>query len=147
MMVRLRLKHVLFILPLVFGISCLEEPECTQLDNDSVNLRFLSKLDGKLFPVFIDSVYLPQADYTVIKNATVSQVLVPLAPEQPYTQIVIHGEMGKDTLWISYSYIPKLFGKPCEVELLYSNQKIMQSSLDSLRLDLLTLPPNANIYY
>ena len=126
-------------------ISCLEEPECTSTDSEWIELSFHSVSDGKGLSVFVDSIYSESHTGNFLKNKTLSSVFLPFAPNFQQMSFIVQNEYGRDTIRVDYSYIPRLFGAQCEVELIFENIELNSSSFDSIQFK--SIPAHAKVYY
>ncbi|MDH5381544.1 MAG: hypothetical protein OEW75_11860 [Cyclobacteriaceae bacterium] len=133
-------------LPLLF-ISCLEEPECVQLNNNYIKVSFKSATDGTVLPVLVDSVFSEEYIGNFYKGTDETDVYLPLSPVFQQMSFILQTPYKRDTVQVSYNYLPKLYGTQCEVSAMYQNVEITKISFDSLKINVDQIPPNVQVYY
>lgn len=142
------MRKLCFLLFLPIVASCLEDPQCVQLDNDEIRLQFYDRADPSVrLDLMVDSLVLKNDGTVIFGTDQISEIPVFLNPELENMEFVLFTEAGKDSFMISYSYIPKLFAPDCEVEPLYSQVELIYASFDSLVFDNQSIPANARVYY
>lgn len=128
-------------------VSCLEEADCVSIENDRIELNFKSLIDGTSKAVKIDSVYYTQYVVGTYQGDSISRIYIDLPPVQKNLEVVVHSKIGSDTLWFEYDFIPQLFASQCEVEFLFSDQRLTGHTFDSLVFEMDELIPHASIYH
>ena len=141
------IKVVLLGAFLAIQISCLEEPDCLQAENNFITLSFYSAETGAVQSIFIDSVFSEQYIGNFFKNTETSSVTLPLSSSLESMSFVVQSEFTRDTLDLAYEYKPRLYGLDCEISAVYDNILLVEHTVDSIQVKTNEIPLHVKIYY
>ncbi|MBA4058610.1 MAG: hypothetical protein C0490_28095, partial [Marivirga sp.] len=127
-------KLTWFVFLSIIAISCLNEPDCYQLDNDEIIMAF-SVME---FGADVDSlkdIQISGADSIFYQNTITSTVLLPLNPNTEELKYIFRWNNGSiDTLLLGYSSQIQFVSDECAQRYVFTNLKALSSSFDSVRL-------------
>ena len=126
-------KTGLFAFTLIVAVSCLNEPDCYQLNNDTVVIYF--KIIGGGNDVYqLTSIHSPDTDSIFYSNITVSTIALPLNPKTEETFYTLHGVEGDDTLNFGYKRQVQFVSEECGERYYFQNLDVLEHDFDSVRI-------------
>lgn len=122
-----------FVFLSIIAISCLNEPDCYQLDNDEIIIAF----NVMEFGVDVDTlkdIRISGSDTIFYENTITSTTLLPLNPNRKELTYIFRWNNGSiDTLLLGYSSQIQFVSDDCAQRYVFSNLKPLRSSFDSVR--------------
>lgn len=126
-------KVIQFALLALLGFSCLDEPDCYQLNNNVLTLTY-KILGGTSDQVPFIGVQSPATD-SVFNALTISGTLeVPLNPIAEELDLTIQDFYASHALALGYSRQIQFVSDECGERYYYSNVKILSHDYDSIRI-------------
>jgi Family of unknown function (DUF6452) len=147
-------KLAWFLFLLIFTLSCLNEPDCYQLNNSSVILSFKILGAGKNMATIADlyqslGIRSPATEEdTVFQNGKAfSSVELPLNPLEEQTTFFFDGVYGDNSIQIGYQRQVQFVSEDCGERYIYADLKILEYDFDSVRIvnPTPTAPASTNI--
>lgn len=142
-----------FVLLPIFAVSCLDQPDCYQLNNNVAVVAF--KIIGGGTDVYdLIGVYVPDADSVFLQdsvgNAAVGLPLNPYAREITYTFAGAYGGVGSDEvrqLNLTYKSLIQFVSEDCGERYVFSDMAVASTDFDSVRIlnAVPTRPPSTNL--
>ena len=135
-----------FVFFLIIAISCIDEPDCFQLNNNVVQLAF-KILGGASDQVMMTGIDAPGTDSVFYSYQKVSAVELPLNPFESQTEFNFHTFFGDNQMVLGYTYKVQFVSEECGERYIYSDLNILSHDYDSIRFvgKSLTQPPSTNI--
>ncbi len=126
-------KVTWFVFFSIIAVSCLNEPDCFQLNNNIIVLNF--KILGGESDAFVivDGITSPGTDSAFYAGTSNSQIELPLNPMQDATEFVFDGAYGINGLQLSYDRQVEFVSSDCGERYTFSNLKIEGHNFDSIR--------------
>lgn len=123
-----------FVFLSIVAISCLNEPDCYQLDNDEIVMAFNVMEFGADIDTLKD-IRISGTDSIFYPNTIISTgVLLPLNPNTRELKYIFRWNNGSiDTLLLGYSSQIQFVSDDCAQRYVFSNLKPLSSSFDSVR--------------
>lgn len=115
----------------LLGVSCLEQPDCFNLINNTLNISYRKISDGALDTVAIESVSIVGLDS--VFSSTVRGVTVPLDFTVNSVSVVLDQADKTRLLDIGYKVQPQFVSEECGPRFGLSNLSISSPSGDSVR--------------
>ena len=125
--------------------GCLEDSSCGSTNTDAFEVFFFQKSDKSSLTLAFDSVSIKTPVQTIYKEISASELEIPFVPAQNDMYVVFKGESVEDSVRIGYQFIPKLYAPGCDIELVYSDFEILESTFDSLSY-INSIPARLEIY-
>jgi hypothetical protein len=129
--IRMIRKLGIFVTYLFMASSCLEEPECLNLNNHIIGITFKNKSDGKAAVVTFTNIKALGSDS--VFTATGNKVVAPLNYFKQETTYVFTQTTVVDTLQLSYKAQPQFVSVDCGERYVLSELKIVYHTFDSVR--------------
>ena len=141
------LKRGFWFLMLLFGGSCLEEPDCYQLNNNYVGISFKKLFDGQADTLSILGITATSTDsifYELVRATTVS---LELNPYEESTDFTIATTYGSNSIEIGYASSIQFVSEDCGIRTLLSDLMVNSTDFDSVRVltNFFTNPAQNNI--
>jgi hypothetical protein len=124
-------KLGIFVTYLFMASSCLEEPECLNLNNHIIGITFKNKSDGKAAVVTFTNIKALGSDSVFV--ATGNKVVAPLNYFKQETTYVFTQADVVDTLQLSYKAQPQFVSVDCGERYVLSELEIVSHTFDSVR--------------
>ncbi|HEY9046485.1 MAG TPA: DUF6452 family protein, partial [Ohtaekwangia sp.] len=122
-----------FILSLALAVSCLDEPDCYQLNNDQLGISF--HVMGSTVADTLKATEISFSGTSVTAFDTATAILLPLNYTDTSTTIFITRSDGsKDTLKVKYTTKIQFVSEDCGSRYILSGLEIRDYSFDSVRL-------------
>lgn len=141
-------KITWFVLFAIIAISCLNEPDCYQLDNSEIIVNF-NVLGFAADPDTLLDVRTSGTDSVFYQNTIRSSFKLPLNPNTKEQAYIFRWKNGSiDTLFLGYSAQAQFVSADCGARYVFGRLFLpLQSSFDSLRIfnQTPTQPASANI--
>jgi hypothetical protein len=125
-------KTGLFIAVLSLAVSCLNEPDCYQLNNDTVVIYF-KIIGGGNDQYQITSVQSPETDSVFYSNTTLSMISLPLNPKSEQTLFTVYGDRGDRALNFNYRRQVQFVSEACGERYYYQDLDVFEHDFDSVR--------------
>ena len=126
-------KTGLFVFVVIIAVSCLNEPDCYQLNNDAAVIHFRI-IGGGSDAVQLISVQSPEADVILYGDTTVSSIPLPLNPKTEETLYTIHGADGDNTLQVGYKRQVQFVSEECGERYYFQDLNVSEHDFDSVRI-------------
>ena len=126
-------KTGLFTFVLIIAVSCLNEPDCYQLNNDTVVIYFRI-IGGANDAIQLKSVQSPGSDIIFYGDTTVSSIPLPLNPKAEETFYTILGTDGGNSLQFGYKRQVQFVSEECGERYYFQDLKVLQHDFDSIRI-------------
>lgn len=126
-------KTGLFAFTLIVAVSCLNEPDCYQLNNDTVVIYF-KIIGGGNDAYQLTSIQSPDTDIIFYSDTTLSMIQLPLNPKTEETFYTLHGVEGDDTLNFGYKRQVQFVSEECGERYYFQNLDVLQHDFDSVRI-------------
>jgi hypothetical protein len=125
-------KTGLFTFVLIIAVSCLNEPDCYQLNNDTAVIYF--RIIGGGSDAFqLTSIVSPESDSTFYGDTTLSMIILPLNPKTEETHYTLHGPDGENTLLFGYQRQVQFVSAECGERYYFQNLDVLEHDFDSVR--------------
>lgn len=138
----------------IFTLSCLNEPDCYELNNSSVILFFKVLAAGKDLATITDQfpsigILSPTAETDTIfyGQRYVSSVELPLNPKDEQTTFLFDGAYGENKIQLGYKRQVQFVSEDCGVRYIFSDLGVQEYDFDSVRVvnPTPTAPASTNI--
>jgi len=127
-------KVTWFVFLSIIAISCLNEPDCYQLDNDEIGLVFSVMEFGEDIDTLRD-IRISSTESVFYPNTIISAVLLPLNPNLDELEYIFQWENGSiDTLLLRYKSQIQYVSEDCGQRYVFNNLNPVSSSFDSVRI-------------
>ncbi|GCC52632.1 hypothetical protein SanaruYs_28690 [Chryseotalea sanaruensis] len=130
-MTKVRKSAVILVLWALFG-ACLDQPDCYNLTNNTVNISYRKIFDGALDTVAIESVTIVGFD-SVFKS-TNRAVTIPLDFTKTGVSVVLDAVEGTRLIDLGYKVQPQFVSEECGPRFLFSELTASSPSGDSVRI-------------
>jgi len=139
------------ILLLLFGglaISCLDSPDCYNLNNSTVGISFRKLFDGKSDTVALLAVRANDTDSVFYPYKLATGILFPLDFTTDHTYLYFDQPDGTRQLTLTYSSKVQFVSEECGERYLLSGLGVEYSDFDSTRIltSTITRDPSTNLY-
>jgi hypothetical protein len=124
-------KTGLFTFVLVIAVSCLNEPDCYQLNNNTVVIYF-KILGGGSDQVQITSIQSPDTD-SIFAASTLSKVVLPLNPITEETLYTLQSTDFTKTLLFGYKRQAQFVSEACGERYYFQSLEVLNHDFDSVR--------------
>ncbi|MEJ7643401.1 MAG: DUF6452 family protein [Chryseolinea sp.] len=124
-------KVAWFVFFLIIAVSCLNEPDCYQLNNNYIILNFRI-LGGGADAFVINTVKSPGIEQVLFADSITGGAALPLDPMANDTEFVFEGE-GENKFKVSYLKQVQFVSSDCGERYTFSNLEIEDHSFDSIR--------------
>ena len=122
-----------FVFLSIITISCLNEPDCYQLDNDEIGMVFSVMEFGEDIDT-LKNIRISGTDSIFYQNVITSGVLLPLNPNVDELKYVFQWENGTiDTLLLGYKSQIQYVSEDCGQRYVFNDLKPVSSTFDSVR--------------
>ena len=125
-------KTALFTFVLIIAVSCLNEPDCYQLNNNTVVIYF-KILGGGTDIIPITSVQTPESDSSYNGDTTLSKIVLPLNPKTEETLYTFQGAGVTNTLHFGYTRQVQFVSEACGERYYFQNLDVLNHDFDSVR--------------
>ena len=125
-------KTGLFTFVLIIAVSCLNEPDCYQLNNSTVVIFFKIIGGGSDF-VELTTVQSPETDSIFYSNVATSSINLALNPKTEETLYKLQGPEGTNTLHFGYQRQAQFVSEACGERYYYQNLDVLDHNYDSVR--------------
>ncbi|MBL7857315.1 MAG: hypothetical protein JNM57_06470 [Cyclobacteriaceae bacterium] len=135
-----------FVFFLIIAISCVDTPDCFQLNNNLVQVAF-KILGGASDQVPVIGIDAPGTDSVFYQYQKVSTVQLPLNPFENETTFNFHTFYNDNQMVLGYTYKIQFVSEECGERYIFSDLSIKSYDYDSVRFvgKTLTQPPSTNI--
>src|SRR5215204_2605083 len=116
---------------LIIAVSCLNEPDCYQLNNDAVVIYF-KIIGGGNDAVQLTSMS-PDSD-SIFTNTTGSMITLPLNPKTEETFYTLNGVDGDNTLQLGYKRQVQFVSEECGERYYFQDLNVLGHDFDSIRI-------------
>ncbi|HMG88774.1 MAG TPA: DUF6452 family protein [Chryseolinea sp.] len=124
-------KTGLFTFVLIIVVSCLNEPDCYQLNNDAVVIDF-KIIGGGSDVVQLTSIQSPEA--VVIFSDTASRIVLPLNPKKEETLYTLHGPQVDNMVQFGYKRQVQFVSEECGERYYFQDLNVLEHDFDSVRI-------------
>jgi hypothetical protein len=124
-------KTGLFSFVLIIAVSCLNEPDCYQLNNDTVVIYF--KIIGGGNDAIQLTSMTPESD-SIFANSTASMIALPLNPKTEETFYTLHGVDGDNTMQFGYKRQVQFVSEECGERYYFKDLDVLGHDFDSIRI-------------
>lgn len=125
-------KTGLFTFVLIIAVSCLNEPDCYQLNNNTVVIYF-KILGGGADVIQLTSVQTPDSDSSYNGDTTLSKIVLPLNPLTEETLYTLQGANVTNTLHFGYTRQAQFVSEACGERYYFQNLDVLNHDYDSVR--------------
>ncbi len=141
------LKRGYWFVLLVLAGSCLDKPDCYQLNNNYAGITFSKLYDGKSDTLSIIGITSPASDSVFYPFLRATGLQLELNPYEPSTEYFIETTMGTYRLVLGYRSEIKFVSEDCGTSTQLSDLEIENADFDSVRLvnQILTDPAQTNL--
>lgn len=130
LMVKVRKSAVILVFVALFG-ACLDQPDCYNLTNNSVNISYRKIFDGALDTVAIESVTIVGIDS--LFTSTDRAVTIPLDFTKTGVSVVLDAVEGTRLIDLGYKVQPQFVSEECGPRFAFSQLTATSPSGDSVR--------------
>jgi hypothetical protein len=130
LMVKVRKSAFILVFGALFG-ACLDQPDCYNLTNNTVNISYRKIFDGALDTVAIESVSIVGIES--IFNGTNQAVTVPLDFTEAGVSVVLNAVEGTRLIDLGYKVQPQFVSEECGPRFAFSQLTASSPSGDSVR--------------
>ncbi len=122
-----------FVFFAIIAVSCLDEPDCFQLNNNIVILNFKIIGGGNdAYP--LDSIKSPLLDSTFYEDSVITTFELPLNPLERETDFIFAGAGGVvKELHLTYNRQVQFVSQDCGERYIFSDLKVPSHDFDSIR--------------
>ena len=124
-------KTGLFTFMLIIAVSCLNEPDCYQLNNNTVVI-FFKIIGGGDDAVQLISVQSPDTD-SVFAASSSSKIVLPLNPKTEETLYTLQGTDVTNTLLFGYKRQVQFVSEACGERYYFQELNVLNHDFDSVR--------------
>ena len=141
-------KVTWFLVFVVLAVSCLNDPDCYNLNNNVAGISFRKMYDGKADTIAVIDVRADDTDSVFYSYKLVSGILFPLDFLTDKTTIYFQRPTGNNKLVLSYLSKAQFVSEDCGERFVLSDLKVESSDFDSTRLltSELGKEPLSNLY-
>ena len=125
-------KTGLFVFVFIIAVSCLNEPDCYQLNNSTVVI-FFKIIGGGSDIVELTSVQSPETDSIFYSNVATSSINLSLNPKTEETLYTLQGPDVTNTLHFGYQRQAQFVSEACGERFYYQNLDVLEHNYDSVR--------------
>jgi hypothetical protein len=125
-------KTGLFTFLLIIAVSCLNEPDCYQLNNDTVAIDFRI-IGGGVDNVFLTGIQSPASDVSFARDTVVQKIPLPLTPKAEETLYTISTAQGDNFLNFGYKRQVQFVSTECGERYYYQELNVLEHDYDSVR--------------
>lgn len=125
-------KTGLFVFVSIFAVSCLSQPDCYQLNNNTV-VAYFKIVGGGNDVVRVTRIQSPEALSLFVGDTTVSAIALPLNPKSEETLYEIQGLTATNTLDFAYKRQAQFVSEACGERFYYQNLVVPDHNYDSVR--------------
>jgi hypothetical protein len=131
----------------IFGMSCLDQPDCFNLTNNSLTISFRKIADGALDTLFSAQLRIAGLD-TVINSIDNKNTAVRLPVDFTATamSLSLSDQLKERSIDIGYTVQPQFVSEECGPRFLLANLTASSPSGDSVRVVNATLGGSANLF-
>ncbi|NBP71015.1 MAG: hypothetical protein EBU52_20040, partial [Cytophagia bacterium] len=130
LMVKVRKSAVILVFVALFG-ACLDQPDCYNLTNNTVNISYRKIFDGALDTVAIESVTIVGADS--LFSSTNRGVTIPIDFTKTGVSVVLDAVEGTRLIDLGYKVQPQFVSEECGPRFAFSQLTASSPSGDSVR--------------
>jgi len=133
---------------LILG-SCLEEPECVNMNNGVLNISFKKMFDGKADTVVFLGIQPMNSDSIFYPKSQVTSVALPLNPYTLQTQYSFLSVYQKNEFLImNYDTQIQVVSEECGARYIFTDLDFLDNNFDSVKVVTTNLPgsPNLEVY-
>lgn len=140
-------KAAWFVFFALMAVSCLDTPDCYNLNNNIVGISFRKLADGKADTVGIYNVSAGGTDSIFYELQLATGISLPVNYLQNQTDFTFQMETGVHVLSLSYSAKAQYVSEECGERYVVSGMKLLNADFDSTRVvsTSLTNPASTNI--
>ena len=124
-------KTALFTFIITIAVSCLNEPDCYQLNNNTVVI-FFRIIGGGDDAVELISVQSPDTD-SIFAASNSSKIVLPLNPKTEETLYTLQGTDGTNTLLFGYKRQVQFVSESCGERYYFQDLDVLSHDFDSVR--------------
>jgi hypothetical protein len=126
-------KTGLFTFVLIIAVSCLNDPDCYQLNNDTVVIDF-KIIGGGGDAVPLIGIQSPDSDVIFYDDTTVSSISLPLNPKTEETFYELQGADGDNSFQFGYKRQVQFVSEECGERYYFQDLKVLEHDFDSVRI-------------
>lgn len=130
LMVKVRKSAVILVFVALFG-ACLDQPDCYNLTNNTINISYRKIFDGALDTVAIESVTIVGIDS--LFTSTERAVTIPLDFTKTGVSVVLDAVEGTRLIDLGYKVQPQFVSEECGPRFAFSQLTASSPSGDSVR--------------
>ena len=119
---------------LLLSFSCLDQPDCFQLNNNIVGISFRVIGTGDQDTVGVFGVHLGGTDSVFFKNTLFTRTGLPLNYKFDQTEIIFQRPEQNDTLLLGYSVGTQFVSEDCGARYILSDIDLLRHTFDSVRI-------------
>ena len=125
-------KTGLFIFVVAIAVSCLNEPDCYQLNNDTAVIYF-KIIGGGSYNVYVKTVQSPASDIIILDDTLGAGIPLPLNPKAEETFFTISTDEGDNFLRLGYKRQVQFVSAECGERYYYQELSVLEHDYDSVR--------------
>ncbi len=115
--------------------SCLDEPDCVNLNNGVIGISFRKMFDEKTDTINFVSVQSPESDSIFYEFARATSIQLPLNQYATQTHYVLEGVYNENFLTMSYaSSVAQFVSEDCGTRFVFSSLEFTEHDFDSLKI-------------
>src|SRR5689334_14822553 len=113
---------------LLLSISCLDSPDCFELNHNFVGIAFKVMGTGKADTLRFDNIRITGTDSIFNPSETAIAIGLPLDFTHDESKIFFEGYRGKDTLYMSYRVSTQFVSEDCGSRFILTDLHLLHSS-------------------
>jgi hypothetical protein len=125
-------KTGLFTFVFIIAVSCLNEPDCYQLDNSTVVIYF-KIIGGGNDLVQVTTAQSQDTDSIFFSETTAAKIILPLNPKTEETLYTLQAANNTNTLHFGYTRQVQFVSEACGERYYFQNLNVLNHDYDSVR--------------
>jgi hypothetical protein len=126
-------KGTWFIFALLLVMSCLDNPDCFQLNENVIGISFRVMGSSKSDTLFFTGIRMNDTDAVFANGVKLTGVALPLDFVTNHSEIFFSSNRGEDTLHLGYKVGAQFVSEDCGSRFILSDLEILKYSFDSIR--------------
>jgi len=127
-------KGTWFIFALLFIMSCLDDPDCFQLNENLIGISFRIIGSSKSDTLTFSGIMMNDTDSVFAQSKKVTGLALPLDYIKNHSELFFTSNRGKDTLFLQYKVGAQFVSEDCGSRFILSDLEILKYSFDSIRI-------------
>lgn len=125
-------KSGLFTFVFIIAVSCLNEPDCYQLNNNTVVIYF-KIIGGGNDHSLLTTAQSPETDSIFNSVASAPKIILPLNPKSEETLYTLQRDNNSNTLQFGYTRQVQFVSEACGERYYFQNLQVLNHDFDSVR--------------